>query len=160
MCIFAAKSKEVITFMRKTTLILAFLAAVACVQAQSFDSVLHKNFEIETDSILYEMSVAEGAQDIYRVEDAEHYDDYNKTPFELKIFSKQFPILEFSYFCTVDKGSVFIVKLPMSAVLVIPRNSLIHSGFFLKSKAVSLCKTTLFSHNIRKIFYNVELFTP
>ena len=41
------------------------------------------------------------------------------------------------YFCRVDKGSVFIVKLPMRAVLAIPRNSPIYSGFFLRSKAVS-----------------------
>ena len=40
------------------------------------------------------------------------------------------------YFCRVDKGSVFIVKLPMRAVLAIPRNSPIYSGFFLRSKAV------------------------
>ena len=63
--------------MRKTTLILAFLAAVACARAQSADSVLRRNFETETDSILYEMSVAEGAEDIYRVEDTEYYDDYD-----------------------------------------------------------------------------------
>lgn len=63
--------------MRKLTLLLVFLAVVACAQAQSGDSVLRKNFETETDSILYEMSVAEGAEDIYRVEDAEHYDDYD-----------------------------------------------------------------------------------
>ena len=41
------------------------------------------------------------------------------------------------YFCSVDKGSVFIVKSPTSAVLVIPRNSPIYSGFFLRSKAVN-----------------------
>ena len=75
---FAAKSKETI-IMRKTTLILAFLAAVACAQAQSADSVLRKNFETENDSILYEMSVAEGAEDIYRVEDTEYYDDSDGT---------------------------------------------------------------------------------
>ncbi len=73
---FAAKSKETI-IMRKNTLILAFLAAVACARAQSADSVLRRNFETETDSILYEMSVAEGAEDIYRVEDTEYYDDYD-----------------------------------------------------------------------------------
>jgi len=60
-----------------------------------------------------------------------------KNTLRIKNVSKQFSALEFLYFCTVDKGSVFIVKLPMSAVLVIPRNSLIHSGFFLKSKAVN-----------------------
>ena len=63
--------------MRKTTLIRAFLAVAACAQAQSADSVLHKGFETETDSILYEMSVEEGAEDIYRVEDAEHYNDHD-----------------------------------------------------------------------------------
>ena len=63
--------------MRKITLILAFLAVVACAQAQSADSVLRKNLETETDSILYEMSMAEGAEDIYRIEDAEYYDDYD-----------------------------------------------------------------------------------
>ena len=41
------------------------------------------------------------------------------------------------YFCIVDKGSVFIVKSPTSAVLVVPRNSPVHPGFFLRSKAVS-----------------------
>jgi predicted nucleotidyltransferase len=71
---FAAKSKETI-IMRKSTLILAFLAAVACARAQSADFVLRRNFETETDSILYEMSVAEGAEDIYRVEDTEYYYD-------------------------------------------------------------------------------------
>ena len=133
---------------------------IPCYCTLSVDSVLRRNFETETDSILYEMSVAEGAQDVYRVEDAEHYDDYNKTPYKLKKYYYTVPEIRIFVFYTVDKGSVFIVKSPMSAVLVIPRNSLIHSGFFLKSKAVSLCKTTLFSHNIRKIFYNVELFTP
>ena len=83
--------------MRKTTLILAFLAVVVCAQAQSEDSVLRRNFETETDSILYEMSVAEGAQDVYRVEDAEHYDDYNKTPYKLK-----------KYFYTVPEIRIFV----------------------------------------------------
>lgn len=46
-------------------------------------------------------------------------------------------VLKKMYFCNVDKGSVFIVKSPMSAVLVVSRNSPIHSGFFLRSKAVS-----------------------
>ena len=41
------------------------------------------------------------------------------------------------YFCGVDRGSVFIVKSPTSAVLVVPRNSSVYPGFFLRSKAVS-----------------------
>ena len=61
--------------MRKTTLILAFLAVVACAQAQSFDSVLHKNFETENDSILYEISLSEGAEDVYGIYDTITYED-------------------------------------------------------------------------------------
>ena len=73
---FAAKSKETI-IMRKTTLILAFLAVVACAQAQSADSVLRKNFETENDSILYELSLSEGAEDVYGIYDTITYEDYD-----------------------------------------------------------------------------------
>ena len=57
------------------------------------------------------------------------------------LFLKKLPnnvwILKKMYFCVVDKGSVFIVKSPTSAVLVVSRNSPVYSGFFLRSKAVS-----------------------
>ena len=75
----------------------------------------------------------------------------NEKIFEMRLY------IFFLYFCSVDKGSVFIVKLPMSAVLVISRISLIYSGFFLKSKAVSKNIFTWLSHRVWITILNVSL---
>ena len=56
-------------------MILVFLAVVACAQAQSADSVLRKNFETENDSILYELSLSEGAEDVYGIYDTITYEN-------------------------------------------------------------------------------------
>ena len=60
---------------RRFCTVMLLLSATLCVQAQSADSVLRKSFETETDSLLYEISLSEGAENVYGIYDTTTYED-------------------------------------------------------------------------------------
>lgn len=56
---------------------LTFLLSMLYGTAQVVDSIPPKHFDMESDSILYELSLSEGAEDVYGIYDTITYEDYD-----------------------------------------------------------------------------------
>ena len=63
--------------MKRFCTISAFLLATLPGAAQVVDSIPQNHFETESDSILYELSLSEGAEDVYDIYDTTTYEDYD-----------------------------------------------------------------------------------
>lgn len=63
--------------MKRLFIISALFWITLCGAAQVVDSIPQKHFETESDSILYELSLSEGAEDVYNIYDTINYEDYD-----------------------------------------------------------------------------------
>ena len=61
--------------MKRLCIISALFWVTLCGAAQVVDSISQKKFETESDSILYELSLSEGAEDVHGIYDTTTYGD-------------------------------------------------------------------------------------
>ena len=62
---------------KRLCIILTFLLSMLYGTAQVMDSIPKKLFDSESDSILYELSLSEGGEDVYDIYDTTTYEDYD-----------------------------------------------------------------------------------
>ena len=62
---------------KRLCIILTFLLPMLYGTAQVMDSIPKKLFDSESDSILYELSLSEGGEDVYGIYDTTTYEDYD-----------------------------------------------------------------------------------